>query len=462
MITLESAPRRTTTAAGTAGTSPSPGPAPTAAAARAVERHGRQHSGADQTASATCTDLAGNTACDTVAASTSTPLPVDRPRPRPAPPTRRLEQRRRRSHLDLHDTVAPGSPTRRLTLAARVPTSAAAPAPTTPATPPPTTAPTSTSTSPGPHRDLRDPAAGQRPRLVQCRRHRRLDLRRRPVRDAPAGDSVTRTRAPTSPSPAPAPTRRATPPRDTVAGINIDTTDPVIDRPAQPAANAAGWNNGDVTVTWACTDALSGPANAGELDRPRRGRRPVRHRHLHRQGGQHRPPTVNGINVDLTAPSSRSPQPVTANAAGWNNGDVTVTWTCTDALSGVTDAGGSTDARRGRRPVRHRHLHRPGRQHRHRRRSRASTSTRRRRRSRGSAVGDGAEFSSAPCPPAPGVHGDRLAVRARRPLLGHRLRHRVGTHTLTARLDKAGNETRCTSTYTVRAWTLTATTSRST
>ena len=42
------------------------------------------------------------------------------------------------------------------------------------------------------------------------------------------------------------------------------------------------------------------------------------------------------LNIDLTPPAialeSRSP---VANAAGWNNSPVTVTWTCSDALSGV-------------------------------------------------------------------------------------------------------------------------------
>jgi hypothetical protein len=43
--------------------------------------------------------------------------------------------------------------------------------------------------------------------------------------------------------------------------INIDKTAPLISFLGQsPAANAHGWNNTDVTLSWSCTDGLSGPA----------------------------------------------------------------------------------------------------------------------------------------------------------------------------------------------------------
>lgn len=40
--------------------------------------------------------------------------------------------------------------------------------------------------------------------------------------------------------------------------IKIDSTPPRIAPSRTPAANANGWNNSDVTVSFACTDALSG------------------------------------------------------------------------------------------------------------------------------------------------------------------------------------------------------------
>lgn len=44
---------------------------------------------------------------------------------------------------------------------------------------------------------------------------------------------------------------------------------------------------------------------------------------------------VTGINVDLTAPTIAASATPTPNAAGWNKSDVTVTFTCADALSGI-------------------------------------------------------------------------------------------------------------------------------
>src|SRR5207248_3416513 len=45
-------------------------------------------------------------------------------------------------------------------------------------------------------------------------------------------------------------------------GINIDLTAPVITFAGRTPANANGWNNTAVTLTWNCTDALSGGVSA--------------------------------------------------------------------------------------------------------------------------------------------------------------------------------------------------------
>jgi RHS repeat-associated protein len=42
--------------------------------------------------------------------------------------------------------------------------------------------------------------------------------------------------------------------------LTVDTTPPTITATASPAANGAGWNNGDVTVTFTCSDSGSGIA----------------------------------------------------------------------------------------------------------------------------------------------------------------------------------------------------------
>ncbi|HET6404118.1 MAG TPA: HYR domain-containing protein [Candidatus Thermoplasmatota archaeon] len=122
----------------------------------------------------------------------------------------------------------------------------------------------------------------------------------------------------------------------TVTGINIDRTAPVLSGTRSPAPNAAGWNNADVTVSFACTDALSGVASVtGPQVVSTEGTAQSRSGSCVDLAGNSASATVSGINLDKTAPSvvaSRSPA---ANAAGWNNDDVTVSFACTDARSGV-------------------------------------------------------------------------------------------------------------------------------
>jgi hypothetical protein len=47
----------------------------------------------------------------------------------------------------------------------------------------------------------------------------------------------------------------------TVSGINIDKTAPAISGAATSPPNAAGWYNSEVTISYNCSDALSGMAS---------------------------------------------------------------------------------------------------------------------------------------------------------------------------------------------------------
>ena len=47
---------------------------------------------------------------------------------------------------------------------------------------------------------------------------------------------------------------------NTVTGIDIDKTPPVLTLTSRTPANANGWNTGPVTAPWSCADALSGTA----------------------------------------------------------------------------------------------------------------------------------------------------------------------------------------------------------
>src|SRR5207247_2298739 len=121
-------------------------------------------------------------------------------------------------------------------------------------------------------------------------------------------------------------------------GINIDKTNPSISGSPSPLANAHGWNRTDVTVSFSCSDALSGLAPGS----------PPASTLLSSEGaGQSMPgtcydlagnsasATVSGINIDKTATNASAAQLPLANSHGWNNTDVTVTFTGADALSTI-------------------------------------------------------------------------------------------------------------------------------
>ena len=117
--------------------------------------------------------------------------------------------------------------------------------------------------------------------------------------------------------------------------LNIDLTPPDITFASRTPANAAGWNKSDVTVSWNCADALSGAASASVSES------------LGSEGlaltlagtcldvaGNAATDTQSQINIDTTAPQVALASRTPANAAGWNNSDVSVVWNCTDGLSG--------------------------------------------------------------------------------------------------------------------------------
>lgn len=126
----------------------------------------------------------------------------------------------------------------------------------------------------------------------------------------------------------------------TIGPINIDQTGPTITGSATPAANSNGWNNADVIVSFTCTpnlapivtDTVAGATltvegagqsvtNTGDC--------------VDAAGNTADSATVSGINIDKTAPVVTGSRTPAANANGWNNTDVTVSFACTDALSGV-------------------------------------------------------------------------------------------------------------------------------
>jgi hypothetical protein len=128
-----------------------------------------------------------------------------------------------------------------------------------------------------------------------------------------------------------------------MTGINIDKTAPVYGTPVRASgseANADGWNKGDVTVNFPCTDALSGQVTdpvvktltteGANQTATALATQCVDKAGNHAAGDA----TLSGISIDKTAPTityaSRTPVP---NDNGWNNANVTLTWNCADTLS---------------------------------------------------------------------------------------------------------------------------------
>jgi uncharacterized protein YjbJ (UPF0337 family) len=124
----------------------------------------------------------------------------------------------------------------------------------------------------------------------------------------------------------------------TVDHISIDKTAPTLAGAPTTDANGAGWYNGDVTVAWTGTDALSGidpstqPADSTITGQ---GNNLGASASISDKAGNQKTATVNGINVDRTAPAIDGGPTTAPNAAGWYRDQVVLDFTCTDSLSGV-------------------------------------------------------------------------------------------------------------------------------
>jgi hypothetical protein len=123
--------------------------------------------------------------------------------------------------------------------------------------------------------------------------------------------------------------------QDTVSGLKIDTTPPVVSASPSRAADANGWYNHALTVTWSATDALSGGVTC---DAPQAY-----------SGPDTSSQTLTGsctdaagnsasasfdVKFDATAPAISFSTRTAPNGDGWNDTPVTLTWDCTDGGSG--------------------------------------------------------------------------------------------------------------------------------
>lgn len=119
------------------------------------------------------------------------------------------------------------------------------------------------------------------------------------------------------------------------ATVKLDRTPPVITPTSTPGPNQYGWHNTRVVVSFQCFDAVSGIVACTEpiaLTAEGAGQ-VVTGKAVDAAGND----TVISVseNIDITKPlisATVSPQP---NLSGWHNSNVTVTFACSDTLSGI-------------------------------------------------------------------------------------------------------------------------------
>ena len=121
----------------------------------------------------------------------------------------------------------------------------------------------------------------------------------------------------------------------TTATAKIDKTPPEIAGNRTPA-NAHGWNNGDVTVTFSCADPVSGIAACSpQALLSGEGAGQTATGTARNGAGLEASLEIDGINIDKTNPTISAVPVPPPNVAGWNNTAVDVGFDCGDALSGI-------------------------------------------------------------------------------------------------------------------------------
>ncbi|HEU0028072.1 MAG TPA: carboxypeptidase regulatory-like domain-containing protein [Ktedonobacterales bacterium] len=123
-------------------------------------------------------------------------------------------------------------------------------------------------------------------------------------------------------------------PKSNTVTVVYDTTAPDIQYTLTPTPSSNGWNDSPVTVTFTCSDALSGVAVCpGAQDVTADGTHTLTATAVDNAGNTK---TITfDVDLDQTAPTITYTVTPTPNSDGWNNSDVTVTFACQDSTSGI-------------------------------------------------------------------------------------------------------------------------------
>ena len=117
----------------------------------------------------------------------------------------------------------------------------------------------------------------------------------------------------------------------------VDTTPPTISFVSRTLANGNGWNNGDVTVNWSCTDIVGVVSASVSVTVSTEGAGQTAQGTCKDTSGNEASDTQSGINIDLTAPTIANTGPTTSpNENGWYKADVVNEFEASDSLSGLS------------------------------------------------------------------------------------------------------------------------------
>jgi len=123
----------------------------------------------------------------------------------------------------------------------------------------------------------------------------------------------------------------------TIEVVGVDNDLPTIIAIVDPAPDTAGWNNSVVTVRFECSDQGSGIASCpDQVVVNTDGSGQIISGTATDLAGNSASTSIT-INLDQTTPTITAILTPPANANGWNNQDVTVSYSCDDLGSGISN-----------------------------------------------------------------------------------------------------------------------------